>query len=384
MGITRIADITGLDNIGIPVCMAVRPNSRSLSVSQGKGATLNLAKASAAMETIESYHAETINSPVINTTYQELRKNKWAIDPNRLPLINPNAYHHNLHLNWIEGFDLASEKEVWLPFDSVHTDYVAPQSNIVAVSSNGLASGNHLLEAISHGVCEVVERDATLHWDHHFTDSAAHVDLHTIESAVCQEIIHKITDAGLTINVVNITHEIGIPTFVCQIFDFATASHIHPAKYNGGYGTHLSKEVALLRAITEAVQSRLTFIAGSRDDMPKSEYSLSKMQSMQGIFLEKYKSGKEAPLQDYAQIPSLDTETINKDVEIQLELLRKSGFDEVIIVDLTKEEFCIPVVRVIIPDMALNHESLILPIKGQRIIDKQVSKIVKELEAFLG
>ena len=32
MGITRIANVTGLDNIGIPVVMVCRPNSRSLSV----------------------------------------------------------------------------------------------------------------------------------------------------------------------------------------------------------------------------------------------------------------------------------------------------------------------------------------------------------------
>ncbi len=39
MGITRIANVTGLDCIGIPVVMVCRPNSRSLSVSQGKGWT---------------------------------------------------------------------------------------------------------------------------------------------------------------------------------------------------------------------------------------------------------------------------------------------------------------------------------------------------------
>ena len=40
MGITRVANVTGLDTIGIPVVMVVRPNSRSLAVSQGKGLNL--------------------------------------------------------------------------------------------------------------------------------------------------------------------------------------------------------------------------------------------------------------------------------------------------------------------------------------------------------
>jgi len=58
MGITRVANVTGLDAIGVPVVIVVRPNARSLSVSQGKVLTLAAAKASGIMESIELYHAE--------------------------------------------------------------------------------------------------------------------------------------------------------------------------------------------------------------------------------------------------------------------------------------------------------------------------------------
>jgi ribosomal protein S12 methylthiotransferase accessory factor len=57
-GITRLADVTGLDVIGIPVVMSVRPLAATLSVSQGKGVTLTHARVSAAMEAIELWHAE--------------------------------------------------------------------------------------------------------------------------------------------------------------------------------------------------------------------------------------------------------------------------------------------------------------------------------------
>jgi ribosomal protein S12 methylthiotransferase accessory factor len=60
MGITRIANVTGLDRIGIPVVMVCRPNARSLAVAQGKGLDLALAKASGLMEAVEAYHAEHI------------------------------------------------------------------------------------------------------------------------------------------------------------------------------------------------------------------------------------------------------------------------------------------------------------------------------------
>ena len=57
-GITRLADVTGLDCIGIPVWMAVRPNSKTLAVSQGKGLSNAAAQASAVMEAAEVATAE--------------------------------------------------------------------------------------------------------------------------------------------------------------------------------------------------------------------------------------------------------------------------------------------------------------------------------------
>ena len=64
MGITRIANVTGLDRIGLPVVMVTRPNSRSLAGAQGKGLDLDSAMASGVMESVESYHAERIELSV--------------------------------------------------------------------------------------------------------------------------------------------------------------------------------------------------------------------------------------------------------------------------------------------------------------------------------
>src|SRR4051812_20202893 len=57
-GITRVANVTGLDRLGVPVLMAIRPNSRSLTVSQGKGVETDAAWVSGVMEAIELAHAE--------------------------------------------------------------------------------------------------------------------------------------------------------------------------------------------------------------------------------------------------------------------------------------------------------------------------------------
>src|SRR6201999_785112 len=55
-GITRLANVTGLDRIGIPVYQAIRPNSRGLSLSQGKGVDEVSAQVSALMESLECHH----------------------------------------------------------------------------------------------------------------------------------------------------------------------------------------------------------------------------------------------------------------------------------------------------------------------------------------
>ncbi len=116
MSITRVANVTGLDAIGVPVVMVVRPNARSLSVSQGKGLTLAAAKASGIMESIELYHAEHVYLPLMLGSYEELRHTRRLIDVAQLPQSSDGAFHPNLQALWIEGYNLLQQELVWLPF----------------------------------------------------------------------------------------------------------------------------------------------------------------------------------------------------------------------------------------------------------------------------
>ena len=62
-GVTRVAEITHLDRVGIPVYSAIRPGAAegAVSIYAGKGATKSQAKASAMMESFERYSAEIRN-----------------------------------------------------------------------------------------------------------------------------------------------------------------------------------------------------------------------------------------------------------------------------------------------------------------------------------
>ena len=84
-GITRLADITGLDWIGMPVYQAIRPNSRNLSVAQGKGLTRAQAQVSALMESLECFHGEDIRQPTVRATVAAMRP-QLAYDPYTLPV----------------------------------------------------------------------------------------------------------------------------------------------------------------------------------------------------------------------------------------------------------------------------------------------------------
>ena len=64
------------------------------------------------------------------------------------------------------------------------------------------------------------------------------------------------------------TTDVGIAAFYCLITD---RRHEH-AHSGAGAGAHPARAVALLRALTEAIQVRTTYITGSRDDLRPDEF----------------------------------------------------------------------------------------------------------------
>ena len=166
-GIARVANITGLDRIGIPVFTACRPNSRSLSVFQGKGLSTEAARVSAVMEAYETWCAESIDAPLKFASMDELQFTHPLIDVTRLPLAAIEGVDPQLPFLWIEGSDLMGGGAKWLPFEMVHANYAQPEpphSQGFTATTNGLASGNTVEEAKLHALMEVIERDAITLW----------------------------------------------------------------------------------------------------------------------------------------------------------------------------------------------------------------------------
>jgi len=353
MGITRIANVTGLDHVGIPVVMVCRPNSRSLAVSQGKGLNLALAKASGLMESVETYHAEHITLPLKLASYEELRYTHPVADVTTLPSITGSLFHPNLRLLWIEGRDLLQDEPVWIPYELVHTNYTRPLptgSGCFTLTTTGLASGNHILEAMSHAICEVVERDATTLW--HLMDEEGQrrtrVDLDTVDERSCRETLEKFERAEVAVAVWEITSDVGIPSLLSVVMD-RREDRLRLLYPSVGTGSHPARHIALLRALTEAAQSRLTYIAGSRDDAMRSRYERSRDPDSLRRFREKVLTAP--PKRSFLGIPTWSGETFEEDIAWELDRLRSIGVKQVIVVDLTKAEFGLPIVRVVIPGL---------------------------------
>jgi YcaO-like protein with predicted kinase domain len=354
MGITRVANVTGLDSVGIPVVMVCRPNSRSVAVSQGKGIDLDSARASGLMESAELYHAETITLPLRLATYEEIRYRHTVVEVEKLPRSSGSRFHPDLRLLWCEGRDLLSGETVLVPFEMVHTNYTTPFPDgygCFTASSNGLASGNELIEAISHGICEVVERDASTLWKLRKDEGKLDVDrldLTSVDDPICQELIGKLESAGLSVNVWDVTSDIGIAAFACVIVPREESALWHDSAAIG-HGCHPAREVALARAVTEAAQARLTVIAGVRDDFGREIYD--DLQRADVLNAARQRGSNSVPTRLLRDIPHWDGETFEEDVEWQLNCIRQAGLGRVVVIDLTKPEFGLAVVRVIVPGL---------------------------------
>ena len=351
-GITRVADVTGLDYLGIPVVMAYRPNARSLSVSQGKGLSLETAKASAIMESIEHFHAESIEKPLTFASAVTMRQTYELADIQKLPRIKNSHFTPDLKMHWIAGYDLINHRDTWIPYELVHTDYTKPLpsgSGCFPLTSNGLASGNNMLEAINHALCEIIERDAfALAMIDNSEWSPRRLNLDSVDDPDCHNIIDTYHRMRIEVSIWDITSDTGIPCFFCHTQE-ASDNAWPLCRVADGLGCHPARHIALLRALTEAAQTRLSTISGARDDIPISRYHCLDTVQQHNPF--RHHALANSTWRSFSDITSHNNLTFNEDTTYLIERLQAIGCEQIIVIDLTKQNFDIPVVRVVIPGL---------------------------------
>lgn len=410
IGISHVVEITSLDILGIPVFVgfgseevesqlkvftehapeAIRTkmkealvaadrfqasqltNSKKPIFVAGKGLTPLDAKVSVMMEAIERYSARNPScQPCVGSYREMLRKGDWdVLDPHSLVLLSPESFDGNQPLEWVSGTRLGDKEEIWVPADAATFSYQPLLANRVCSDTpTGLGAGNTLEEAVSHGLAEAIEHDswtlaivrsslanarsgildlmfgntsekqASLVENISGSGEFVRLDLNTIESIPSLAgLIHRIRQAGAKFNIYWITTDLGIPTFSVSI------EGLVPGLEGGGLGTHPDVRIAIARALTEAAQQRL--VIGASSYFPKAQL-ISRWQT---IPWEKVDDAEHTC--QYGEVESNVFCNILDDIQHMLRRLEAQGLDQVIVVDLTKPEFNVPVVKVIVPGLA--------------------------------
>lgn len=275
-GIREVREITGADSLGVSVFVSVRPMALGESFTFGKGLDPLDAQVGAYMEAIEYYYAEP-GTGRVQTQWGTPRDVVGSDDREDaildfVPMIHREAFLDRPLLLAVAN-DLATGEPGFIPAELVFCPAPPVGQSLFGSSTNGLASGNSLIDASIQSLLELIERDI---WSFEMIHgTSVLVNESTLPDSV-RLIIEQATQGGLTLKIRTVPNDYEIPFFAAFVFD-----ERNPAlsTFNGGWGCDLSRHRALIRAVTEAAQSRVAFLDGGRR-IPKMSRSPSTSQDV--------------------------------------------------------------------------------------------------------
>jgi len=216
----------------------------------GKGMTPAQNRNSAAFESIERYCAKyAMFDPYrkeVRGSYDELKDT--AVHPSRFQM-TLSHYSDMAEIPWVKSWSLTKKRMCLLPRDFV---------SYIPIGSNGLASGNCMEEAILHALFELIERDIYMIMDlNEFV--MPDLDVTGLTNPRILGLLKRL-DSSVSYRIKYIRNDFGIPAFGMYMSG--------PAGKKQGHAhvvcSHLDKEIALSRTITEAIQTFPKFARGSR------------------------------------------------------------------------------------------------------------------------
>jgi ribosomal protein S12 methylthiotransferase accessory factor len=181
--------------------------------------------------------------------------------------------------DWYRGYEIGTGRLVLVPADAVRVDGCRDLEAGEAdywQSSDGLAAGNTLEEAVLQALLERIERDATALWTLAGGNElrAKCIDPRSLGSNELDRLVSQVEGARLRLRLFDITSDVGIPCHYCVIGPALTPPR-RLFDLAAGAGCHLTAPDSAVRAVLEAAQSRLTVIAGLRDDFLPSHYAVT-------------------------------------------------------------------------------------------------------------
>jgi oxazoline/thiazoline synthase len=324
--------------------------------SFGKGSTAEQGEASALMEAIERYSGifqgdeiratrrftdfaagEAIlpNDVLLYSDTQQVASQSPGCDADQADPVPP-PFDPSAKIEWSPMWSLRDERFRHLPTGILYFFYGG-----IAADSNGCAAGNTIGEAIVQGFLELVERDAYAIWWYNRL-KRPEVDLSQFDDSYIRDLQTQLTEAGRRLWVLDVTSDLGIPTFVAITHWMRNGAE----NIEFGSGAHFDARIALLRALTELNQFlALGLIGGGTGEK-------SSLDGSTPLRLEDYPylTPSDRPMVRLTSDSKFGRLDVREQVSACVNIARQQGLD-FLVLDQTRLDIEVPVVRVVVPGL---------------------------------
>jgi len=335
--------------------------------SFGKGSTAEQGEASALMEAIERYSgifqgneirvtrrfrdfppgdAISPNDVLLYSDVQSLRDRAPTNGPGDAhDMPAPAPFEPSAKLEWSPVWSLRDRRFRYFPTGLLYFFYRGPDGHYIHSDTNGCAAGNTLEEAIVQGFLELVERDSYAIWWYNRLQRPE-VDLGQFDDPYVHDLKSQLAETGRRVWMLDVTSDLGIPCFVAITHWMENAQEF----VEFGSGAHFDARIAALRAMTELSQFLSIGLMGRRNAAPSGPFSNDHGPSPFRLKDLPYLTpgGTAKVRSDFgAKFGQLDK---REQVMACVDLAKRAGLD-FLVLDHTRPDIEVPVVRVIVPGL---------------------------------
>ncbi|MCV2883418.1 TOMM precursor leader peptide-binding protein [Aestuariibacter sp. AA17] len=337
------------------------------SNSSGKGRSPEQARTSALCEAIERFSGLFRGEEeVITSSFEALKDN--AVDPRTFMLFSESQYKEReqwlskgsrfqivplpfdekAEISWSPVWSWTDQTVKYMPTCNLYYGYQDSDATFFGWGdSNGNAAGSSKQDALLQGFLELVERDAVAIWWYNRL-TRPQVDLDALNDPYYAQLNTFYQAQNREFWVLDLTTDLGIPAYAAinRRINHNTEDIIM------GFGAHLNPKIAINRAITEMNQFMPAVLNTHEDGTTQyTFYDRDAIEWWTTATLENQPylkpAAKKAPLPKALIDDSLD---IKLKLEACFDIVEKLGH-EVLILDQTRPDVGLPVVKVIVPGL---------------------------------
>ncbi|MEX2154956.1 MAG: TOMM precursor leader peptide-binding protein [Gemmatimonadaceae bacterium] len=276
------------------------------------------------------------NTCMLYSNAQLRARRAWSADGDFTSMV-PEPFDPKAFVDWTPVWSLTSGEQRLLPTAFVYREARGRQGRTMCIAdSNGNAAGTTLADAIVRGFLELVERDSIALWWYNRLPRPT-VDLRSLRDPYFGALTHTYRSMGRDYWVLDITGDLGVPTFAA-----VTCRSDSKGQIVKGFGAHLDSRRAILHAVNEMSQlvASLSTVSGSTEALPAGF-----ARWVRDATVEKHpflaSSGVPIPLRE---------DSASQGLGYCRSLVAKAGL-ELLVLDQTRPDIGVPVVKVIIPGL---------------------------------